>query len=82
MEGRMEVLEGMVKKLQKTVNNLRRRIRTISSFSEGCRDDKGHKRTDGEEWQANPCTACECQVSGERISLSTYNACEHEAVQV
>lgn len=68
MEERVEGLEGIVAELQKTVKNLKRRMKIMSGI---CKDHKGKLRKDGEGWQQDDCTYCECQETTVKCTVLT-----------
>lgn len=77
MEERMEGLESMLEDLQKTVKSLKKRMRGLVPK---CRDHKGILRKDGDTWQKDNCTLCECQgvqVSCTKIQCAKL-ACENQ----
>lgn len=81
MEDRMEGLENMVEELQKTVKSLKRRMKGLTVK---CRDNKGNIRHDGDSWQKDSCTLCECQgvqVSCTRIQCANLNCEKQQKVE-
>ncbi|CAH1389660.1 unnamed protein product [Nezara viridula] len=81
MEDRMEGLENMVEELQKTVKSLKRRMKGLTAK---CRDNKGNIMHDGDTWQKDSCTLCECQgvqVSCTRIQCANLNCEKQQKVE-
>ncbi|KAL1130925.1 hypothetical protein AAG570_012166 [Ranatra chinensis] len=72
MEDRVEGLEGVVAELQRTVKSLRRRMKQLVE-GRGCRDHRGKAKRDGDTWQKDICTLCECHVIMTNSCRYKYN---------
>uniref|UniRef100_A0A9J8DFM0 Peroxidasin n=1 Tax=Cyprinus carpio carpio TaxID=630221 RepID=A0A9J8DFM0_CYPCA len=58
--------QDFVADMQKTITSLRKQIKRLEGrlSRTDCADEDGRERVDGESWKKNPCTTCQCHVTG------------------
>lgn len=75
-EQRIEGIEELIGKLEKTINNLTKKLMKLETDCKVrrkyCIDSQGEKRHNGDNWQLDQCTYCECQ---ENQVLCKVQAC-------
>ncbi|CAH0386545.1 unnamed protein product [Bemisia tabaci] len=76
-EARLEGLESVIQDLQKTVKQLKRRMKSFSHLpnEDYCRDHNGGIRSVGDRWSKDRCTSCECQRESQ-VTCTTL-VCPH-----
>uniref|UniRef100_H3CS91 Peroxidasin n=1 Tax=Tetraodon nigroviridis TaxID=99883 RepID=H3CS91_TETNG len=55
--------QDFVSEMQQTITSLRKQIKQLEKrvSKTECTDSTGQERTDGERWEKDPCTLCECK---------------------